>query len=79
MNKSTLHWVKSKLLKKHSDLCGFTQSGNLGLIYRGWEVKITPNCILFCKFLVTHPDFTKFGGFSKNLSGTNILEILLKI
>ena len=50
-----------------SDLCVFTQKG-----------KWPPRYILFYKFLVTYPDFMKFGDFSSNLSGTNILEIFSK-
>ena len=48
--------------RKFSDLFVFIQSGNLTLTYLGGEM--APRYILFYKFLVTHPDFMKFGDFS---------------
>ena len=39
---------------------------------------LPPGYILLYNFLVTHPNFMKFDGFSKTLSGINFLEFFLQ-
>ena len=48
------------------------RGSNLALTHLGGET--IPWYILFYNFLVTHPNFMKFGDFYQNLSGIDILD-----